>query len=400
MTGVLSADFSAFEAAAQKATTSIKGMELGAAKAESALSDMSDGAVGPTNTLRESFGQVDQVLSASGVNIGKYARGLVEIGDMAGKTASEIGWLATGASIFGALMAGWQFGTWIAGWTGLAEAVEKYADSLTNLPAEVAAAQQDTINLAFRNGSGVMLSYTDAIAFNSVAIQHQIAMQTDWVAVLAAAQREVRNLSDAEKDGIAIMQQAGATTEQITTRYQISALALKELAIQQREAAKAAQEHTKKQEELAAAQESAYQSMMKRRHAEEAREMEAALKQQHEQEDMFGGLDIQARLNRQAAERAREAEEAAAEERRIAANQADIDRILAAGAAPQMNAPTAAPRFGGTPGFASVMNSPPSIVINANNSFFNNHAQLNELARLVEDAIAQRSGLTNTFSRR
>lgn len=407
ITGQLIADFSNFETAVKKAEVSLQGMEKGAAKVEAALDDMSEGSVPPINSLRDSVGQVDQVLAASGVNVGKYARAVFEIGEMAGKTVSQIGFLAAGASAFGALMAGYQFGTWIAGWTGLAEAVDKYVVSHSKLPGEIAAAQQDTINLAIRNGASATISYTEAIEFNAKAIGTQLAKLTDWTAVLGVAQQRVRELTAAQIADIEVMKRADAPLADIIAKHQISALGLKLLAESQKEAAKEADAHTKALKEQQAALEKINTDYAKRidlaLHQIKVEDLaaEAAVRRRNEEQAaMFEDLEIQARINRQAEENAQAAAEAAAEERRIAANQADIDRILSAGAAPQANAAGAAPAFGGRPGIASVMNAPPSIVINAQGALLNNPGTLNELARLVEDAIAQRSGLTNTYSRR
>jgi hypothetical protein len=411
ITGQLIADFSNFETEVKKAEVSLQRMEGGAAKAAVAIDRMSEGTTPSVNTLRESFGQVDQVLAASGVNIGKYAKGLFEIGEMSGKTASQIGALATGASLFSALMAGYQFGTWIAGWTGLADAVTKYAESLTDLPAEVAAAKQDTINLAIRNGASATISYTDAIKFNAEAMGTQLAKLENWGAVLATAQQRVKELTAAEIADIEVMQRAGATNDQIRTKYDLSALSLKLLGEAQRQAAKDADEHTRTLKEQQAALEKINTDYAKRidlaLHQIKVEDLaaEAAVRRRNEEQAaLFEDLDIQARLNRQAEERAREAADAAAEERRIAANQAEIDAILASGPASTGGtgvSPGSQPlSFGGRPGFASVMNSPPSVVINAQGALLNNPDTLNMLARMVEDALARRGSLGTTYTRR
>lgn len=403
MTGVLKADFSEFVSETTKAQAAVKGMEDSAKKTEAALSNMSEGAVGQTHTLRDSFGQVDQVLSASGVNVGKYARGLMEIGDMAGKTASQIGALATGASIFGALMAGWQFGTWIAGWTGLADAVEKYADSLSGLPAEVAAAKQDVINFAIQNGASLTISYTDAIKFNTAAVQHNIAANINWNGILTEAIWAVRGLSAAKIAEIEIAQRAGASTEQLTTEYGLSALALKELAIQQREVAKAAREH---QQEVDALEKSYAKLTSEIKNANQMAIFEKDADTQRRREENQRQLDLMERDARLNADRAefddREERTGAPWERRNREEQERLDRELQE-LIQRSARPASAPlsSFGGNPGgFSSVMNSAPSIVINAQGALLNNPSTLHELARLVEDAIAQRSGLTGTFSRR
>jgi hypothetical protein len=411
ITGQLIADFSNFETEVKKAEVSLQRMEGGAAKAAVAIDRMSEGTTPSVNTLRESFGQVDQVLAASGVNIGKYAKGLFEIGEMSGKTASQIGALGTAASVFGAAMAGYQFGTWIAGWTGLAEAVDKYAVSLSNLPAEVAAAKQDVLNRATEIAKRVVTDYAEAQRIVATETQRHVAGLQNWGAVLSTAQQRVKELTAAQIADIEVMQRADAPLADIIAKHQISALGLKLLAESQREAGKAADEHTRTLKEQQAALEKINTDYAKRidlaLHQIKVEDLaaEAAVRRRNEEQAaLFEDLDIQARLNRQAEERAREAADAAAEERRIAANQAEIDAILASGPASTGGtgvSPGSQPlSFGGRPGFASVMNSPPSVVINAQGALLNNPDTLNMLARMVEDALARRGSLGTTYTRR
>lgn len=342
ITGVLTADFSNFETAVKKAEASIKGMEGGAVKAEVALSNMSTRSVGPTNSLRESFGQVDQVLNASGVSVGKYARGLLEIGEMSGKTVGSIGLLATGASVFAAAMAGWQFGTWIAGITGLDKAVAKYADSLTNLPAEVAAAKQDVLSRATQIAKREITDYGEAQKIVATEMQRHIAGLQNWGAVLETAQQRVRELTAAEIADIEVMQRAQAPLADIIAKHDISALGLKLLAERQKQASKDADEHTKSIEKLAKAHEAliknfddARSNAMKKMHAQEAADMEATMQRRIANEEGVRRMEAEAHQMQMAELDQRTAAESAYESTRIAQNQAEIDAVLAAGAAHQ-----------------------------------------------------------------
>jgi uncharacterized tellurite resistance protein B-like protein len=253
VTGTLNADFSQFQTAVQKAEVSLRAMEGGAVKVEAAVSSIGEGTAAPLNSFRDSIGQVDQALAASGVQVGKYVRAIDEIGAMAGKTVGEVGLLATASSMFAAGMAGYQFGTWIAGFTGLDKAVLKFADSLTNISAEVAGAKMDTINLAIRNGADATITYTEAVKFNTERVKDQNAAYAVSSERLAAAQAEVRGLSDATIDGIAIAQRNKATTEEITRHFHISADALRALAERQKQAGKDADAHTQALEKQQAA---------------------------------------------------------------------------------------------------------------------------------------------------
>jgi hypothetical protein len=408
VTGKIEADFSQFETEVKKAEVSLRGMEAGAAKVAVAIDNMSEGTTPGINSLRDSFGQVDQVLAASGVNIGKYVRGLSEIAEASGKSAGQIGLMGTAGLVAGAAITGWQIGRAIADFFELDTAIAKATASLMgwgDVAAEVGGAKQDTINRAIAAGAAATISYADAIQYMVVAEQKKADAYAVSTTRLAAAQREVRGLSAATIEAIAIAQQAGATQQEITRHFNISADALRVLAEEQREAAKATKEHEQAQLAMIKNYTDARSNAMKRMHAEEAAQMEAAMQQRIEQEELFNQLDIKARLNRQQSMNEQAAADAAAEERRIAANQADIDRILAAGPASTGGTAVSArsqpgSALGNPGGFASVMNSPPSIVINAQGALLNNPNTLNELARMVEDALARRGSLGNTYTRR
>jgi phage host-nuclease inhibitor protein Gam len=225
VTGTLNADFSQFYTAVQKADVSLKGMEGGAVKVESAMTQMATTPLAPTNTFRESLGQVDQALAATGINVGKYGRGLAEIAEMSGKTVSQLGLLASGASAVAAAMAGWNIGRAIAEFTGLDAAVQKTWASLLGWETAAEGSASATAEFVKR-----IQEQNDAYAVSSER--------------LAATQKEVRGLSDARIAEIAIAKQAGATTEEITRHFGISAEALKALAERQKLAGKAAEAHT------------------------------------------------------------------------------------------------------------------------------------------------------------
>ena len=162
-------------------------------------------------------------------------------------------------------MAGYQFGTWIAGWTGLDKAVAGYADSLTNIGAETAAAKQDVINRAIAQGARETITYTEAVKFNNKAAQEQNDAYAVSSERLAAAQKEVRGLSDETIAAIEIAKKNGATTAEITRHFDISADALRALAERQKLAGKAAEAHTKALEEQkreAVALDKAYEKLM------------------------------------------------------------------------------------------------------------------------------------------
>ena len=263
VTGVFAADFSAFDKAVKTSEQNLAGLESAGGKVEKSLRLMgqsqeqlldkigaSGGKIqelgataestgGQVNTLSASYRQFDGLLQAAGVNIGPQVKGLEDLANAAGKSTTELGLLGTAGAVAGAALAGWKLGTWIGEITGATDAIANLTGSLDRLAEQTAGAKQDTINLAIRQGAKETISYADAIKYLSDQVQVNADKNINWRDRLADAHREVRNLTDAQKDAIAIAVEAGATTEQITNKYGISATALGILADQTDKAAAA-----------------------------------------------------------------------------------------------------------------------------------------------------------------
>jgi hypothetical protein len=153
-------------------------------------------------------------------------------------------------------MTGWQIGTMIAELTDLDE---KFGSLLSKLAGwgDILTDQerrQMILNKAHELGATNVHSYADALKFLKDQTQKNIDAGTDWTQKLADAHREVRNLTEARKNEIAIAVEAGATTEQITNKYGLSATALGILTEQTDKAAAAqAKLNAERQKELDAA---------------------------------------------------------------------------------------------------------------------------------------------------
>lgn len=229
ITGTLLADFSDFDAGVKKSAEALRGMEGGAAKVEAAVDKMAGGSVAPLNSFRESVGQVDQALAASGLNVGKYARGFAEIGDMAGKTVSQIGALAAGAGIASAAMAGIQFGTWIRGWADTDEWIRKATVSVglfADVAAETSGAMKDTINRAIADGAKDTIKYNEAIEFNAKAAEKAAASRETWTAAIDHGTQAVANLTNKQIAQIQADRDLGATQTDLLNWYGLTAEAV------------------------------------------------------------------------------------------------------------------------------------------------------------------------------
>jgi len=280
VTGVFAADFSAFDKAVEGSQARLKGLEEAGGQVESSLRLMTQSqeqlldkigasggkiqALGTTasetgahvKTLTESYHQFDGILQAAGVNIGPQIKGLEDIANAAGKTAKELGAVGTAGAIAGAAFAGWKVGSWIADVTDLDEALANLVSTMMGW-GEVSTDQNDrqlVINKAIEVSGHAVRSYADALKILKDANQEAADKQINWRDRLADSYRELRTLTDAQKQGIAIAQEAGATTEQITNKYGIHAQTLKLLADETDKAAEAQRKLTEaRQKDLDAA---------------------------------------------------------------------------------------------------------------------------------------------------
>jgi len=247
VTGVFTADFSSFDKAVQTSTKNLEGLESGAEKTNSSLRLMtqtqeqmldkigaSGGKIqalgttaaetgGQVNTLTSSYKQFDGMLQAAGINIGPQVQGLEDIANAAGKTTTELGLLGTAGLAVGAALTGWKIGQWIDEMTGASSIVEQLATSLMGVAPLMtkAAGEQVIINKALEMGAKHGLDYTESLKFIAAQNTKNADATINWREKLADSYRELRNLTDAQKAEIAIAQEAGATTEQLTNKYGI-----------------------------------------------------------------------------------------------------------------------------------------------------------------------------------
>jgi len=168
------------------------------------VADATKDAASHADNLRGSFSAFDGVLRAVGINLGPEISGLLDLGDASGKTASQLGMVATAGLVVGAGVAGWKIGRAIAEFFDLDKAIGSATAKLLgwgDLAGQTAGAQQDTINKAIRDGADATISYTDAIVFNTKTLKDKATAST-----VAAA--ETKRLADAEKAASDVIQAA------------------------------------------------------------------------------------------------------------------------------------------------------------------------------------------------
>lgn len=195
VTAKFAADFSDFHKGVAEADVKLAKLSTSAGVAGGSitkLSLVSSTAVGPVNTLRGSLQQFDGALAAAGLHLGPEIRALGELGDVAGKSAKEVGLLGTAGLAFGAAMGGWKIGRMIAEFFGLDQKIANVTARLLgwgDVQAAIGGAKQDTINFAISRGADAMISYSAAIQFNMKWIK-------DRQGVAKAAADEEKGIAD------------------------------------------------------------------------------------------------------------------------------------------------------------------------------------------------------------
>lgn len=237
VTAVFQADFTSFDTAVKGADAQLRAFEGTSKTTEKSLQQMSAAAsanVAPAQQIATSYKQFDGILASMGVNIGPQVKALQDLTTAAQSGAAAMGPLGLAVLAVIAIFKSYQ---WADEFFKLHPAVTEAIALIIgygSASAETAAAVQDTLVLATKNAGREITNLTEAIKINEQAMKDHVAAGINWTGRLSAAQAEVRALSAAEKDGIAIAQAAGAKVEEITAKYHISALGLKVLADQKK----------------------------------------------------------------------------------------------------------------------------------------------------------------------
>jgi hypothetical protein len=182
------------------------------------------------SAVTSTYRKFDGVLAAMGLHIGPQVKGLEDIAGAAGKSAAQIGFLGTAGLALGSGYAGWRLGRMIADFFDLDQKIADAAARLLgygDIAAEVGAAKQDVINRAIANGAKETIGYSEAIRFNIKHAQDAANAHVDWAARMSAAQKEIRGVSEVTVAQIDIARRLGATEQELTRDFGLSADALR-----------------------------------------------------------------------------------------------------------------------------------------------------------------------------
>src|SRR5262245_27935115 len=260
LTATFKADFSSFYDEANKATAALQALDNESKKVNASVNEIkapanlakmgeSAGKAGQeTRTLKEAYQDFDKLLAAGGVNIGTQVQALGELANVAGKSATQLGLMATAGTAVGAALAGWQIGRQIAELVSADEFFRKTGEGIlfykAALDAATAGAKQDVINRAVAAGADASIKYADALkVVDQVWRDHQVTVDTSTTRI-ANWEKEldkVRKAGHFEQLNAELNSQ-NFELKELQTRYDVSAGALNYLARQNKDAADAARE--------------------------------------------------------------------------------------------------------------------------------------------------------------
>jgi hypothetical protein len=253
ITATFDADFSAFSRETQKAEADIRSFAGTTEKSLDAVTAAvdktgasADQTGGRVLGLRESYSQFDNALNAAGIHIGQQIKAIDEIGQAAGKTASELGALGVAGLAVGAAMAGWEVGRKIAEFTGADKIIGNATAALLgwgDVAKETAAAGADAIALAFQRTGVQATNAAQALELNTKWVKEHNKAAKDaadaqklWAAATAELsgitgtwQTRVDALSGTVVEGIKYYLQAGEAHKTIATAYGVSAQAIRDV---------------------------------------------------------------------------------------------------------------------------------------------------------------------------
>jgi hypothetical protein len=199
ITATFAADFSQFVASTKNAEVALVKLDGQGVKLGTTLERTQSN----SDRFRTSLQSFDGVLASLGVNIGTEVRALGELGEAAGKSAGDLGLIATAGLAAGAAMAGWKLGRFAAEWLGLDEKIAGATARLMDwgdLSAQVVGAQQDVVTRAIERGAAATISYSDALAFNNEWLKKRRgALEEDEKAQKANAEEQKKLNIEAER---------------------------------------------------------------------------------------------------------------------------------------------------------------------------------------------------------
>ncbi len=219
ITAQFDADFSAFNSEVGKAEQQLVKFEGQTTQTSKSISGMGT----TTNTFTESFRQFDGVLNAVGIHLGPAVKGLNDIQQAAGKSASALGLMSTAGLLVGSAMAGWQIGRKIAEWFGLDQVIAQTTARLMgwgDLVKETAGAKADVLALATQRAGRAITDMNEAMKVNQ-----------EWVDAHKKGAKEAAKVNDEWAKAMDTVRIAGQNNDAVLKTMSASTIAAAKAAL-------------------------------------------------------------------------------------------------------------------------------------------------------------------------
>jgi hypothetical protein len=263
MQGTLFADFSDYIDETKKADAALASFQRTNEKTDASVNQtaaaMTKGADAASSTasgfskMSDGLRVADKSLSAFGVNVGQEINVLSELGNVAGKTVSQVGALGTATAVLAVAVGSFKLGRFLSEWSGLDQvmgpAIEKFLGFAAALKAQETGAGLDTLALASQRAGRTITDFNEALRVNADWVRENTNKYTSSAAVLNKYRDAVSGLGPKQAELRAEIEAGVLSHDQLAHRYNISAAAVDYYAKrldQQADADKKATEHTKK----------------------------------------------------------------------------------------------------------------------------------------------------------
>ncbi|HEX7769196.1 MAG TPA: hypothetical protein VF422_04115, partial [Dokdonella sp.] len=183
--------------------------------------------VGPSSErMRSSLRQVDNIFGLMDVHLMGSIKGFEQMAEVSGKTAAQLGALATAGAFVAAAMGGWTLGRKAAEFLDLDTKIANATARLMgwgDLASQQTAAAADVLAQAWMNSGRVITDLNQAIKINQEAQEKHANASIDWEARMQTARTAALGLTEEEIRQIQTARELGATNKQLEDKFHVTA---------------------------------------------------------------------------------------------------------------------------------------------------------------------------------
>lgn len=180
----------------------------------------------------------DSALSSAGFSLGPITSGLGELENASGKTAAELGKVATAGLVVAAGMAGWKIGRTIAEFFQLDAAIANTTARLLgwgDVAAQTAGAKADVLALASQRAGRQITDFTEALKVNDEWLATRKRAYSSFTQELDRTAQAIEHLTKQQRAEIRAAEQLGKSQGDIAKQLKLSETVIAEVIEKMRE---------------------------------------------------------------------------------------------------------------------------------------------------------------------